>query len=225
MGYGRMQRVCDGVFVVLLLGLAGYLYHEAPQHPVVVLDQKPPLVVAQPVAGPQIGKGPNLAETVANFADTRWRADNVALQPNAATAPDQTKSAFRLAETSRDDRHRIETSIDGITPGQGYTLWLYVKPAERSRIGFEMRDGKIGKYGFAIFDVAHKAAITESGDVSDSGIEELPDGWFRCWATMPYATNQAVFNFALITAGRVSYWGSSGSGLFIWGVHFEPDAT
>jgi hypothetical protein len=222
MDYDKMQRLRDAVFIVLLIGLAGFLYQEAPRHPVVALEEKPPLVVAQPVPGLQIGKGPNLAAPVANFADARWRSDSATLVPSAATAPDHTTTAFRVVETARNDRHRIETAIGGITPGETYTLSLYVKPAERGQIQFEMRDGKVGKYGIAGFDLFRKAVVTESGDVSDSGIQELPDGWFHCWAAMPYATDLVVFNFALITASGVSYWGSGGAGLFIWGVQIEP---
>jgi hypothetical protein len=222
MGHDRMQRIRDSVFVVLLLGLAGYLYHEAPQHPIVALDEKPALIVAQPIQGLELGNGPNLVAPNGDFTNNRWRTDSAALVSNAATAPDKSNTAVRLVETARNDRHRIETSVNGVTPGEVHTLSLYIKPAERGKIQFEMRDGKVGKYGNALFDLVRKAVVAESGDVSDSGIQELPDGWLRCWAAMPYATNEAVFNFALIIASGTSYGGSGGSGLLIWGVQFEP---
>ena len=221
MGYDRMQRIRDSVIVVLMLGLAGYLYHEAPRHPVVLLDEKPPLAVAQPIQGLELGKGPNLASPIGDFVNPDWRLDNVALVPNAATAPDQTKTALRLVETADNDRHRIETSVTGVTPGEVHTVSLYVKPAERGQLLFEVRDGKPGKYGIARFDLVRKAVVTELGDVSDSGIQEMPDGWFRCWAAMPYATNDAVFNFAIVTASGASYSGNGRAGLLIWGAQFE----
>jgi hypothetical protein len=182
----------------------------------------PALTVAERISGLELGKGPNLAAANSDFASSLWRADSAAVTPNAAIAPDKTSTAARLVETAHNDRHRIETTVAGATAGAVHTLSLYVQPAERGQIQFEMRDRKVGKYGTARFDLARKAVVAEAGDVSDSGIQELPDGWFRCWAAMPYATDAVVFNFGLTTASGVSYFGNSGAGLLIWGVQLEP---
>jgi hypothetical protein len=68
-----------------------------------------------------------------------------------------------------------------------------------------------------------RAVVYESGDVDRAGMQALPDGWLRCWAAMPYSSDNAVFDFALMGrhAERV-YRGNSSTGLLIWGVQFEP---
>jgi hypothetical protein len=40
-----------------------------------------------------------------------------------------------------------------VSAGEVSTLSLFVKPAERDAIWFEMRDGEQGKYGIARFDL------------------------------------------------------------------------
>jgi hypothetical protein len=223
MGNDRMHRVRVAVFVALLLGLAGYLYSGAPQHPLIVLDQKAVLAVAPPIADLELGEGPNLVAYDADFTDgSSWRPDGVAVVPDAATAPDKTNTAIRLVERLHSGWHRIETTLFGARAGEVHTISLYVKAAERAQFEFDMRDDKFRKSGVVTFDLDRKAVAAESGDVTDSGIQELPDGWFRCWAAMPYDTSVAVFNFSLTTADGPIYWSSGGSSLLIWGVQFEP---
>jgi hypothetical protein len=78
-------------------------------------------------------------------------------------------------------------------------------------------------YGIARFDLGRTEVTAKSGDVSDLGIQELPNGWFRCWRAMPYATGEAVFNFALVTGNGVApYAGDNLARLLVWGVQFEP---
>jgi hypothetical protein len=51
----------------------------------------------------------------------------------------------------------------------------------------------------------------------------LPDGWFRCWAAMPYTGDTADLALALLGVhAAVIYAGSSSAGVLIWGVQFEP---
>ena len=220
----NMQRMTDGVVVFGLLALAGFLYYAAPVYPL-LLTEASGLVTAQPIAGLERGTGPNLALQVADFAGARWRADNVTVVANAAIGPNNAKTAYRLVEANDGGLHRIETKIVGAIPGHPNTLSLFVKAAERSKIRFEMRDEEPGKYGIVVFDLSSKMVIGTSGDVSDGGMQELPGGWYRCWAAMPYATTTAVFNFALLAEnGAGTYAGNSRSGLLIWGVQFEPDA-
>lgn len=219
----KTQRMTDGVVVFVLLVLAGFLYYAAPVHPQVSLTEAPSLVRAQPIPGLERGTGANIALQVRDFSGARWRADNVTVVSNAGIGPDRAKTAYRLIETNVDGFHRIETKITGASPGQFNTVSLFVKAAERSGIRFEMRDEQPGKYGIVVFDLLQKVITGGSGDVSDAGMQELPDGWYRCWAAMPFATGTAVFNFALLAEdGAGTYPGNGRSGLLIWGVQFEP---
>jgi hypothetical protein len=218
-----MQRIRDGIIVALLLVLAGYFFWEEPRRPIDPLTGKLPLAVAGLVQPFERGKGPNLAAQVASFAGGRWRLDQVAVVPGVAVAPDGSKTADGLVETSDYDRHRIETAVPDVTAGGIYTLSIYVRPIERNAMQFEMRGQKPGKFGIVQFNFNDKAVTYAGGDVSDFGMEALPGGWFRCWAAMPYSDDTAVFNFALLGwQSPIIYKGDKSAGLLIWGVQFEP---
>src|SRR5580700_6537653 len=118
----RMPRMTDGIIVALLLVLAGYLYSQRSPHATDALTGRLPLAVAGPVQAFERGSGPNLASQVAIFNGGRWRLDQVAIVPGAAVAPDGSKTADQLVETSANARHRIETAVAGVTAGQVYTL-------------------------------------------------------------------------------------------------------
>jgi hypothetical protein len=218
-----MQRMSGRIIVALLLILAGCLFWLAPRHPTSPLSGKLPLAIAEAVPALQRGDGPNLASQVADFAGGHWRLDGLTLVPGAAVAPDGSKSAARLDERSDYGWHRIEASVHGVTAGTVHTLSLFVKSAGPVLIQFEMRDANFGKYGVVQYNLQDRAVVYESGDVDRAGMQALPDGWLRCWAVMPYSSDNAVFNFALMSrhAERL-YKGNSSTGLLIWGVQFEP---
>jgi hypothetical protein len=112
-----------------------------------------------------------------------------------------------------------------VTAGAVHTLSLFVKPAERIAMQFEMRDQGPGKYGIVQFNFHDAAVAYESGDVSEAGLQALPDGWFRCWAAMPYSGDTAVFNVALLGSHAAQVYRGRGwgwAGILIWGVQFEP---
>ena len=184
---------------------------------------KLPLAVARAIPGLERGSGPNLALEAGPFIGGRWNLEQVTMVPGAAVAPDGSKTADRMAETEDNDRHRIEAAVSGVTAGGIYTLSIYVKPAERAAMQFEMRDQAFGKSGVVHFNFNDEAVTYAKGDVTDVGMQALPDGWFRCWAAMPYSTDVAVFNFALLGwQSAIIYKGDKSVGLLIWGVQFEP---
>lgn len=210
------------ILVAVLLALAAYLYVEAPIHPTMSLKFNPPLLVAEPVGGLKRGNGPNLALARADLTDGAWRKEGVTVSAAAGTGPDGMKTAFHLAEIGDYGRHRIETSVTGTTAGAVHTLSFFVQPQKRTAVQFEMRDNQPGSYGVVQFQLAKKVVTYVSGDISDMGMQELPDGWFRCWAAMPYNGATAVFNLALTNNMRtVVYDGSRGSGIMVWGAQFE----
>jgi hypothetical protein len=217
-----VQRVTFAV-VVLLLALAAGLYHAAPSHPTMSLAGKSPLAVAEPVGKLELGSGPNLAVQAGPFTGGRWKLNLAAVEPDAGIAPDGSKTAVRLVETAGNGPHKADTSVTGVTPGGTYTLSLFVKPAERIAVQFEMLADSAGEYGIVRFNLQERTVTFTGGDLSDAGLAALPDGWSRCWAAMPYSRPTAVFNVRPLDAhGAPSYPGRRSAGLMIWGVQFEP---
>jgi hypothetical protein len=210
----------DWIIVLAVLILSGFLYYDASKR--VPVTKGAPLAPAVPISGLELGSGLNLAGSASDFSGDRWKPERLTVKQNAAVAPDGTQSATRLGEIFAAGLHRIETVVSGTIPGEPSTLSLFVKPDNRAGIQFEMADNGVGKYGVARFDFLQKGVVAQIGDVVDSGLQALPDGWFRCWAVMPYALDRAVFNFTLLnTKGEWRYLGNGFSGLFIWGVQFE----
>jgi hypothetical protein len=209
--------------VVLLLAFAGFLYHAAPSHPTISLAGKSPLAVAERHGGLEFGTGPNLALQAGPLIGGRWKLHNAILEPAADRTPDGSSTAHRLLETPGNAPHTVQATVTGLAPSEVYTLSLFVKPAERVAVQFEMLGDPAGKYGLVRFNLADGTVVFAGGDLSDTGIEALPDGWYRCWAAMNYARETAVFNFRPLDAhGAPSYAGRRSTGLFIWGVQFEP---
>jgi hypothetical protein len=217
-----MVRVSNGILVFAFLAFSAFLYSIAPKRAIVPITESPPLGIIESVSGLQRGNTFNFAAGIADFRGSRWTPEGITVKEHAGTAPDQTDAAFRLTERTGNGFHRILTRITGINAGSSYALSLFVKPDRRAGIQFEMSDAATGSYGVALFDFARKAVAAEKGDVSDAGIQSLPNGWYRCWAAMPYATAAATFNFDLLdqNGGRI-YAGDGRSGLLIWGVQFE----
>ena len=86
-----------------------------------------------------------------------------------------------------------------------------------------MRDKTPGKYSVVRFDLNRKVVDGVKGDSDASGVQELPDGWLRIWAAMPYTGDEAVFDIALMDdKGEVMYAGVANEGVLVWGVQFEP---
>jgi hypothetical protein len=222
-GSDRMLKIGDGIIIVLLLMFAAYLYYEARKHSTISMAEKLSFASAQPVQGLETGAGSNLARPSGPFGDALWWRERLVVIPAFGIAPDRTKTADRLVETSEFGRHRAGTTVTGARAGEAHTLSLYVKRGERQEIQFEMADTPSGEYGLARFDLTRKVVVTKSGDVSDAGMQVLPDGWYRCWATMLYASETVTFNFSLMVDDEaIFYSGDSHDGLLVWGIQFEP---
>ena len=218
-----MQRLGDWVIIGLLLVLAGYFYYAAPEHTPILVSRAQPLAVAERVAGFVKGNGLNYALSSGPFTGPNWVPDGSTLLPNAGLAPDGTSNAYRLVDAGGYGYHRLITILHSMVPGQVRTLSLFVKPAELHEIRFEMSESPSGNYGAVLFDLSNRAVVDEMGDVTDAGIQEMPDGWYRCWVAMPYVSKTEGFNFSLVDRTRqVLYRGYGDEGLLIWGAQFEP---
>jgi hypothetical protein len=221
----RRLAILLGGFFVLVVSFVGttYFLRQFSGVPQTQSVATAPASVAQdgppPVA--QQVRGINLALEVSDFTGPQWQPEGVMVR--ADNIGSGTSTAFKLVETTDNGMHRIETHALRLTPGDVHTLSVFLRPGDRTNIRFEMRDDQKGKYGIAVFDLLHQKVLGKSGDVTNAGIQAMPNGWFRCWATMPYATDSAVFNFALLDAnGAASYPGDGRSGLSIWGPFFYP---
>lgn len=165
----------------------------------------------------------NLAAPSEEFPDAIWKVrDNADVVAADVRAPDGQGKGMKLVETAGNGLHRIEREIRDLTPGETYTLSLYVRPNERKALTLEMRDFDSKKYGVARFNLATQSVVASKGDIVDAGVEPAADGWCRVWAAVPVGTDVGVFNIQLMDADNATvYSGRDGAGLYLWGIQFE----
>lgn len=217
------QRALGGITVCVMLSLFGYLclnhWSDPPPGPPQIVE----VTAGEAVPVVESGEGRNLLWPSEDFLTDRWMRQEVTIVPAAIRAPDQIGTADRIIAISANPTHRILGMVRDIHPGP-YTLSVYAKPDEVDGLCFEMLDTLHGNaYGVTRFLMAPFGAITRYGDVVSAGIQRLPNGWYRLWAAMTYATSSADFNFCLVDRDQAaSFPGNGTSGLFLWGAQFEP---
>ena len=166
----------------------------------------------------------NLIWPSEDFANPKWTRNQIAtVEPTAATAPNGENTASLLVEAADNGRHFIGTNVGGATPGSIHTFSVYFKPAERS-IRLEFADSPKGKYGNAVcdFSKANTAdSVAKGGNTIDGAVERVGNGWYRCWAAMPFDDRNASVVIELDQNGTFPYQGDGHSGELIWGAQFE----
>jgi len=150
-----------------------------------------------------------------------WRADGVSM-PSGATATDPSE-AFQLTETTEDGFHRIETTIDGVSPEVPYVFSMIAKPVGQRALRIEMRDKTTaGRAGVVDCNMAALHA-NRQGDALDADMDVLPDGWYRCWGSMAFGGRAVVFGIDVMTEQQDgAYAGDGQSGLLLRAGRLQP---
>jgi hypothetical protein len=212
-----------GVVVCAMLGFFAYFHFRSESAP----PSTPPvieLLAPEPVQGVDRSQGANLLWPSEDFAESnRWITQLLNSVPNAIPAPNPESRATRLNATSEQGSHRIMASVGNIKPDI-YTFSVYVKPDQIIDLQFELGDRQQGnKYGLVRFLVGPFGAVQKQGHIQAAGLQRLPNGWYRCWAAMPFATNFIGVGIGLLDRDQLGNFASDGqSGLWLWGAQFAP---
>jgi hypothetical protein len=159
----------------------------------------------------------NLALQSEDFATT-WTVTGATVSTNAATAPNGTATADKLAENSSTGSHLVSQNI---TYGVGtYTASLFAKKAERDWVRVLFFDGT--NTFSAFFNLNTGVVGTVTGTGASAAIQSVGDGWYRCLVTAATAAGAGTFAPRVALAdNNSSYTGSTGSGIFIWGAQLN----
>jgi hypothetical protein len=165
----------------------------------------------------------NLLSQSQAFSRSEWTNSNTGVSGNLVTAPDGTLTADKLVEhTTVASGHYIQQSpyVDGSST---YCFSVYAKAQERTwfRLLFATAGYPSNSYGY--FDIGNGTVGTAGGGIDDSGIENIGNGWYRCWIT---ATSDAADGTAhrihLAEADEdITYNGDGASGLYLWNAQLE----
>jgi hypothetical protein len=160
---------------------------------------------------------PNLALYSEQFDDSVWSKNNISVTQNATTSPDGTQNADKIVEDTATGGHSVYQAIS-VTSGAVYTLSIFAKAAERSRVWVDIYGG----YNAAVFDLNSGTVIAVSSGVS-AVMTSFGNGWWRCvvTATAPDPTAYINIGPTIGSTTNNSYTGNGTSGIYIWGAQFE----
>ena len=175
------------------------------------------------------GSATNLATYSSDITQSFFSAYQSNRDSNVAIAPDGTLTADLL----RDDSSSPNTdhslywtySSGGATP---QTISFYAKAAGRThvKLRFSVTSDGVFPGDDVYFDVQNGAVGTTDSDITAS-VEDCGNGWFRCIATRT-AQASGVGQITLYLAnanGSFTYSGDSYSGVLLWGIQIEANAS
>lgn len=162
---------------------------------------------------------------------TTWTASDVTIGSNTDVAPDGTTTMDRIVEAATTAAHYIRQSIT--FTAAAWTCSVYVRPGSAGRyVGFfcgAAGSGGGGANACVVFNPTTGAVSATGSDWTSAGVEALPDGSYRCYATATMNAGAALFDVRLANAGTTSalntgYAGDGTSYVPVWGVQVEAGA-
>jgi hypothetical protein len=163
------------------------------------------------------GPSTNLALYSEQFDNAYWTKGGCSISANNSIAPDGTKSADKLLETTSNTQHSVYKGLT-VTPGV-FTRSFYVKAAERTFCIIRQFDGETNKGAY--FNLQTGVIGTVSAGLT-ANIESAGNGWFRCSVTYTTAeTSERIEIAPAIVDGTSNYVGDTAKGILIWGAQME----
>lgn len=161
----------------------------------------------------------NLLLRSAEFDNAAWLKVRSTVTADATTAPDGTVSADKLCEDATGGSTSREIHQDvSITNATVYSYSVYAKAAERSQLYLQTNGSGVGNVTFDLSAVT----ATPAGTVVGSSIVAAGNGWYRCTMvfTAPATASTRFYAFPA-GGGSISYVGTAGSGIYLWGAQLE----
>jgi hypothetical protein len=166
----------------------------------------------------------NLLTFSEQFDNAAWSKTAVTATANAAIAPDGTRTADALIETTAAGTGHWAFQ-SATTVAAAYTASCYIKPNGRDWAVLRIRDASSNDR-YAWFNIADGTVGTVQTNLVAS-ITSAGDGWFRCAITVSSAlagSNPIVIG-AAPSDNVFSYTGDGASGILIWGAQLELGST
>ena len=150
-----------------------------------------------------------------------WGPNNSTIGSAAGTTPDGTNTAFKIQENTSNNVHGVEQQL-GDTNGRAYTLSIFAKAAERNWLIIDNTHQGVANYR-NWFNLSTGVVGTMNGSNSHLTMTPVGNGWYRCSVTRQAGTlgSHRICIYASTGDGTVTYTGTSGSGILIWGCQLE----
>lgn len=147
---------------------------------------------------------------------------------NSGISPDGENNAVKISMTSDTGEHSVYDGLS-VETSTAYTNSIFIKrgtgSADWQYFQFRFRNGGFGTGGGVVVDI-HNGQITYNTGLTDYGIENYGDGWYRVFITQT-STNASssagpVLAFNEISNGYdVSIVGDTNADVLVWGSQFE----
>lgn len=163
-----------------------------------------------------------------SFQAGLWAETAITFKPNAVLAPDGTLTASKMIENTATTIHyTLKNGAQGtVAAGTSYTISVFAKAAERTRIRLVGTSGTSSATSAAFFDLSTGTVIGQDvgAGVSDPLIENIGNGWYRCSCVINVQTGPVTPQayYQLVISGQTfNYAGDGVSGLYVWGPQLE----
>ena len=175
----------------------------------------------------------NLLEYTESFDNSYWSKENTSIGSNQTAAPDGTNTADKIKEVNTTDTFHFVTRALVSSAGVK-TFSAYFKADERSFAGLTLRVNSGSDRLAVLFNLTNGTVSDTitlgSPTQTSSSIQDVGNGWYRCSVSAYHSTGSVL---SLIsphndgTSGNINmtYAGTVGYGVYIWGSQLEEAST
>ena len=178
-----------------------------------ILDGYP---IIQDQTSPNLAHIPttNLLPYSENFTTLGWTNNEVTVTTNTVVSPDGTQNASTITPTTVSGTHLISKS----TTATNVAMSVYAKANGYNKFRFNSGTSSQGR---ASFDLS-TGTVTASGTYYfDSGMEDVGNGWFRCFLVLKDFTSNNTTLAIEDNSGSVTFTGDGTSGIHLWAAQSE----
>lgn len=167
----------------------------------------------------------NLVKHSEDFSNAAWGKLGSTLTANQVEAPFGGALADLLVESAVNENHYLNQTISGLADNAGpFVSSVYAKQGTRSWIRLRVQE-KNGAGMRAWFNLAAGTVGTvDPGASYEAGIEDVGNGWYRCWVTTGSVNTGASLvsaqYFVQTADNQTNYLGDGASGIYVWGAQF-----
>jgi hypothetical protein len=166
--------------------------------------------------------GTNIQLRSEEFDDAAWTKGSITVTANAATAPDGSTTADKLAESGTGSALHEVYPASPIGGNGANTLSVYMKAAELSWGAIRSNDGGVPLNTW--FNLSNGTVGTN--EHSTAAITSIGNGWYRCQVTRTMAGGAFYSGAFISNADNVStYAGNGGDGIYAWGYQTETGSV
>lgn len=180
-----------------------------------------------PVTGESLGleieeQRTNLFIRSEEFDNAAWTKSNSTITANTIVSPDGTLNADKLNETATTASFSC-VAAPTMALNTTYTLSLYMKAAERNFGVLNIYTGATSCW--TTYNLS-TGVISTLGAGATATITPVGNGWYRCTLTISTASSGTpnIGIWPAISNNVLTYTGTAGYGIYIWGAQLEAGA-